>query len=138
MILIHLNKACPFFYFTRVFSSGGAVDVLYVYASLLRDSLLSWGITTSGLWYPSYTFGCWDFLFHLYLLYFVSFHSSFLTFFLSFFVLFYFFCSHALVFGKTLLHEFHISYSCTEWYLFFPTVELQVYYVYSEQNSKNT
>ena len=33
-------------------------------------------------------------------------------------------CSHARVFGKTLVHEFHISYSNTEWYLLFRTVQL--------------
>ena len=27
------------------------------------------------------------------------------------------FCSHTRVFGKTLVHEFHISYCYTEWYL---------------------
>ena len=32
---------------------------------------------------------------------------------------FYSWCFHALVFGKTLVHEFHISYSHTEWYLIF-------------------
>ena len=36
-----------------------------------------------------------------------------------FFILFHSLCFHARVFGKTLLHEFHISYSHTEWYLFF-------------------
>ena len=45
-------------------------------------------------------------------------HASLLTFF-SFFVLFYSCCSNAWVFGKTLVHEFHISYSHTEWYLLF-------------------
>ena len=28
-------------------------------------------------------------------------------------------CSHASVFGKTLVHQFHISYSHTEWYFIF-------------------
>ena len=39
-----------------------------------------------------------------------------------FFVLFDSFCSHAPVFGKTLVHEFHIFYSHTEWCLFFPPI----------------
>ena len=49
---------------------------------------------------------------------FTSFHThlSLLTFFLSFFVLFHSCCSHARVFGKTLVHEFLISYNHTEWY----------------------
>ena len=46
-------------------------------------------------------------------------HASLLTFFVCFFILFHFFCSHARVFGKTRVHEFLISYSHTEWYLFF-------------------
>ena len=36
-----------------------------------------------------------------------------------FIVLFHSCCSHSRVFGKTLLYEFHISYSHTEWYLLF-------------------
>ena len=43
-------------------------------------------------------------------------HASLLAFF-SFSVLFHFCCSHAQVFGKTLVHEFLISYSHTERYL---------------------
>ena len=48
-----------------------------------------------------------------------SFHnySPLLTFFLCFIVLFQSCCSHAQVFGKTLLHEFPIFYSHTEWNL---------------------
>ena len=65
----------------------------------------------------------WNFLFDLSCILtsrFASFHTdaSLLTFF-SFFILYHFCCSHALVFGKTLMHAFHISYSHTEWYLFF-------------------
>ena len=44
-------------------------------------------------------------------------HASLLVFFLCFFVLFHSCCSHALVFEKTLLHEFPMSCSHTEWYL---------------------
>ena len=33
------------------------------------------------------------------------------------FVLFYSCCSHVKVFGRTLVHEFHIFYSHTEWYV---------------------
>ena len=36
---------------------------------------------------------------------------------LCLFMLFHSCCSHARVFGKTLVHEFHISYSHTEWYI---------------------
>ena len=52
---------------------------------------------------------------------FASFHShaSLLTIFFCFFILFHSCCSHARVFGKTLLPEFPISYSHTEWYLIF-------------------
>ena len=48
-----------------------------------------------------------------------SFHtySPLLTFFQCFIVLFQSCCFHALVFGKTLVHEFPISYSYTEWNL---------------------
>ena len=44
-------------------------------------------------------------------------HSPLLTFFLCFIVLFQSCCSHAQVFGKTLVHEFPILYSHTEWNL---------------------
>ena len=43
-------------------------------------------------------------------------------------ILFHSCCSHAWVFGKTLAHEFLISYNHTEWYLFF----------FSERKSGNT
>ena len=48
-----------------------------------------------------------------------SFHIHFplLTFFLCFIVLFQSCCSHAQVFGKTLVHEFPIFYNHTEWNL---------------------
>ena len=47
------------------------------------------------------------------------------------------------VFGKTLVHDFFISYSHTEWYLFFSDsatimVQLQVNILYSERKSRNT
>ena len=45
--------------------------------------------------------------------------SLLLTFFVSLIVLFHYCCSHARVFGKTLVHEFPISYSHTEWYFIF-------------------
>ena len=44
-------------------------------------------------------------------------HASLLSFFVYFFLLFRSCCSHARVFGKTLVHEFIMSYSHTEWYL---------------------
>ena len=43
--------------------------------------------------------------------------ASLLTIFICFFVLFRSCCSHARVFEKTLVHEFPMSYSHTEWYL---------------------
>ena len=48
-----------------------------------------------------------------------SFHIHFplLSFFLCFIILFQSCCSHAQVFGKTLMHEFSIFYSPTEWNL---------------------
>ena len=46
-------------------------------------------------------------------------HASLLTFFFCFFILFHSCCSHARVFGKPLVHEFPMSYSHTECYLFF-------------------
>ena len=46
-------------------------------------------------------------------------HSSLLC----FFILFHSCCSHTQVFGKTLVHEFHISYSHTELYLLFRSME---------------
>ena len=47
-------------------------------------------------------------------------------------------CSHAQVFGKTLVHEFLISYSHTEWYFIFPTVQLQVHNENSVRCGRNT
>ena len=41
-------------------------------------------------------------------------HASLLTFFVCFFILFHSCCSNAQVFGKTLVHEFPISYSHSE------------------------
>ena len=46
-------------------------------------------------------------------------HASHLTSFVCLFILFHSCCSHAQVIGKTLVHEFPISYSHTEWYLHF-------------------
>ena len=46
-------------------------------------------------------------------------HASLLTFFVCLIVLFHSCCSHSRVFGKTLVHEFPISYSHTERYFLF-------------------
>ena len=43
-------------------------------------------------------------------------HASLLSVFVCLIVLFYSCCSHVWVFGKTLLYEFPVSYSHTEWY----------------------
>ena len=44
-------------------------------------------------------------------------HASLLTIVVCFFVLFRSCCSNARMFRKTLVHQFHISYSHTDWYL---------------------
>ena len=49
----------------------------------------------------------------------LSIHSSLITYVICFFILFHSCCSHAWVFEKTLVHEFLIFYSHTEWYLRF-------------------
>ena len=46
-------------------------------------------------------------------------HASLPAFFFCFYILFHTCCSHVRVFGKTLVHEFLISYGHTEWYLRF-------------------
>ena len=46
-------------------------------------------------------------------------HASLLTILFRFFILFHSCCSHAAGFHKTLVHEFPITYSHTEWYLCF-------------------
>ena len=56
-------------------------------------------------------------------LFFVHTHAPLFTSFVCFFILFHSCCSHAQVFRKTLVHEFHISYSHTEWYLLFSICE---------------
>ena len=70
-------------------------------------------------------------LFHLHLLYFFLTHAS-LAFFFCFFIFFHSCCSHVWVVGKTLMHEFLISYSHTEWYLLFLTMQTTSSHVYSE------
>ena len=49
-------------------------------------------------------------------LYFFHTHASLLSVFVCLIVLFHSCCSRAWVFGKTLVHEFPVSYSHTEWY----------------------
>ena len=65
----------------------------------------------------SYSLGLWDFIFRAR---FTSFnaHASLLIFF-SFFVIIHSCCSYAQAFWKTLVHEFPISYSHTEFYTAF-------------------
>ena len=46
-------------------------------------------------------------------------YSHFSSYLLRLLILFHSCCSHGLVFGKTLVHEFPISYCRTEWYLLF-------------------
>ena len=63
--------------------------------------------------------GCRDSFFSCHLYFFPYSHLSSYTFFVCFFILFHFCCFHSRLLGKTLVHEFLISYSHTEWYLLF-------------------
>ena len=64
-------------------------------------------------------------------------HVSLLTFIVFFFILFHSCCSHARVFGKTLVHEFLISSSHTEWYLLFSdSATSSAQCVFGAKNSK--
>ena len=66
-----------------------------------------------------------DFLWSCPLCFFPCFaYASLLTIFVCLCVLFRSCCSHAVVFGKTLVHEFPMSYSHTEWYLLFSRGEI--------------
>ena len=72
----------------------------------------------------SNSLGLWDLIFRAR---FTSFHAH-----ASLLIVFYlFYCSlavpNAQVFGKTLVHEFPISYRHTEWYSRFPTAQLHVH-----------
>ena len=49
-------------------------------------------------------------------------YGSLLTFIVCFLILFHSYYSRARVFGKTLVREFPISYSHTEWYLLFSNI----------------
>ena len=60
-----------------------------------------------------------DFFFFVPDLLFFRTHASLLTLFACFFILFHPCCSHPRVFEKTLVHEFPMSYSHTEWSLHF-------------------
>ena len=57
------------------------------------------------------------------------FHSFLLAFFLRLFVLFQTCCSHAQVFGRTLLHEFHIFYCLSEWNLHFSLSGIDMFWL---------
>ena len=67
---------------------------------------------------PSYSLGWLDFFFLLGPLHSFPILTPLLSS-SSVFILFYSCCSHVRVFGKTLVNEFLISYSHTEWYLLF-------------------
>ena len=45
-------------------------------------------------------------------------------------------CSHARVFGKTLVHEFYIFYSNTEWYFFFESATTSAHCVFRAKKLK--
>ena len=64
-------------------------------------------------------------------------HSSLLTIFVCLIVLFRSCCSRAWVFGKTLVHEFPMSYSHTEWYLLFFARRNSRSFVYQNQIKLN-
>ena len=57
---------------------------------------------------------------------------------ICFFIVFHSCCSMGKVFGKTLVHEFPISYSHTEWHLLFPTVQLRVHNENPARFGRNT
>ena len=68
-----------------------------------------------------------------------SFHThAFLLTFFCFFVLFHSCCSYVRVFGRTLAHEFHLSYAHTEWYLRFSDSATTRAQCVFEAKSKNT
>ena len=63
-------------------------------------------------------------------------HAFLLTLCFCYIILFHSCCSHARVFGKTFVHEFHISYSHTEWYLFFLQCNTSAQCVFGAKNQK--
>ena len=99
--------------------------------TICRCRLVMKFIHCFGEWRPrgkiglSYRLGLWDITFRARFTSFLA-HSSLLIF-LSFSVLFNSCCSHAQVIGKTLVLELPISYSHTEWYFLFPTVQLHLH-----------
>ena len=114
VLLIEFN--CTFSIYYKILT-----NYVYYYCILIR---LVWAVGTAFFFRARFT------SFHN--------HASLLTFF-CYFVLFHSCGSNARVFGKTLVHEFLISYNHTEWYLFFfPTVQLQVNILYSERKSRYT
>ena len=73
---------------------------------------------------PELQLGLGTSLFHVYFTYFhFRYFSACL---LPLFMFFRSCCSHALVFGKTLVHEFHIFYSHSEWYLLSPGIDFDL------------
>ena len=111
------------------FSPQGAVDELFIGVGqvCLVIHPLPLGVATPGEGWPELQFRPSRLFFSR--AHFTSFYtrSSLLTFFFCFFVLFHSSCSHARVFEKTLLHEFHISSSHTECICFFSTVQLHLH-----------
>ena len=106
---MHLSKV-PIWYITTVYTKALST-ILIKYAGTSRRTVLSDGRDDSTKWLDRTSFfrvRCTSF--HI--------HYTILTFFPCFIVLFQSCCSHAQVFGKTLLHEFPIFYSHTEWNLF--------------------
>ena len=91
---------------------NGQVQVSYLIHSLLP------GVATPGGGWPELQLGCRDFFYRGA---FTSFHTHFSrhAFYFCSCVLFHSCCSYARVFGRTLVHEFLISYCHTEQCLFF-------------------
>ena len=90
---------------------------MYSISSLGNSSTAAGSSDHGGTVGPTYSYAVGSFF--SYQLY-TSFHisSSLLTFFLSLFILLYSCCSHAQIFGKTLVYELHISNNLTEWSFF--------------------
>ena len=106
--------------FPKLFCLGSAIKINTIIIMQLGGIQFIHCLGRSYPWWsvgPSYSLGRRD-------LFFIScklcfFPYSRLSCFFCFFVLFHSCCSHARLFGKTLVNEYHISYIHTEWYLFF-------------------
>ena len=110
--------------FINIVRPQGVVDGLQVQISQKIHPLFR-GVARPREDRLSYSLGLGDLIFPARFTFFHA-HAS-LPIFLSFSVLFHSCCSHAQVFGRTLVREFPNSYSHTELYQLFPTVQLHVH-----------